>query len=164
MLVYGHAVASEVAYNENMDGTIARLLRRLGAVPPATGRDAALAVDGVWWDSTVALPAKQLVRRRAFEIGPTVTPWLVTEAPASNHAKQRVAEVCAGNDRPITLHNPDACADGSMHSTPWRPRDGERGDRRARLPFPRPGDHRITQADFLAIIATIQVANKAESA
>ena len=58
-LVYGYGVASEAAYNENMHVTIARLLHRLGAQPVEIGHDAALAVDGTWWDSGVALPAKE---------------------------------------------------------------------------------------------------------
>ncbi|MGH7785782.1 MAG: DUF4056 domain-containing protein [Candidatus Binatia bacterium] len=163
-LVYGHGVASEVAYNENMNDLIARLLRRLGALPAADGRQAALAVDGLWWDSSVALPAKQLVRRRNFAIGTSVAPWLVTDAPVSSDAKRRIAAACAGSAQPIDMRNPDTCAAGQM-----------RFDRVATVeivvgaeliargfPLPRRGDPRITQADFPSIITAIRAANATE--
>jgi hypothetical protein len=163
-LVHGHAVATEAAYNENMNVTVARLLRRLGAVPAPIGRDAAIAVDGLWWDSTVALPAKQLVRRRAFEIGTTLKPWLVTQGAASSIAKHRVAEACAGRDSPVTLSNPDTCAQGRVPFDSIASIEIEVSDALAArgFPFPRAGEPRVTQRDFPAIIAAIRAANAAE--
>lgn len=163
MLVHGHAVASEAAYNENMNVTVAALLRRLGAVPGRVGRSAALAVDGLWWDSSVALPAKQLVRRRAFDVGEMLTPWLVTQGAVSSNYKQRVLEVCAAGEAPVTLRNPDTCASGNVRfdtvatiEVDVSPQVAARG-----FPFPRDG-HRVTQKDFPDIIASIRAANAVE--
>ena len=163
-LVYGYGVASEAAYNENMHVTIARLLHRLGAQPVEIGHDAALAVDGTWWDSSVALPAKQLLRRRNFSEGPHLTPWLVTESPASSHFKASIAAACADSGGPVTLSVPETCAGpkvpcGDIASVEITVSDAvaARG-----FPFPRLGDPRVTQADFPAIIAAIRAANATE--
>lgn len=160
-LVYGHGVASEAAYNENMNITVARMLRRLGALSADQGREAADAVDGLWWDSRVALPARELVLRRSFDIGTTLTPWLVTDASVSNAPRSRIAEACAGRDTPVRLANPDTCAAGTVRFDSLATIEitvdeaiAERG-----FPFPRAGDRRITQADFPAIIARLRAAN-----
>lgn len=163
MLVHGHAVATEAAYNENMNVTIARLLGRLGAVPAKVGRSAALAVDGLWWDSAVALPAKQLVRRRSFDAGTMLTPWLVTRGAASSKFKQRVAEACGGEEEPVTLRNPDTCASGNVRFDSLATIEVDVGPVVAArgFPFPR-GDRHITQRDFPDIIASIKAANAIE--
>ena len=110
-LVYQYAVTSEASYNENLDSALRMILGRLGAQPADGGQLAARAVDGLWWDSRVALPAKGLVTRRNFAIDDPLVPWLVQSAPASSEAAAAVAAVC-GAAAAVPLTNPSHCVTG----------------------------------------------------
>ncbi|HUI24477.1 MAG TPA: DUF4056 domain-containing protein, partial [Candidatus Kryptonia bacterium] len=163
ILVYEFAVTSEAAYNENMNAAVRRVLQRLGAVRSKLGIEALRAVDGVWWNSKVALPAKNLLLRRNFQIGTELTPWLVAQAPLSNPPKLAVAEACAGEVKPIVLRNPDTCASDLVRFDTVATFELEVEESiAARFPFPRPGSRHITQADFPAIVAQIRAENAVE--
>ena len=163
-LVYGYGVASEAAYNENMHEAIARLLLRLGAQPAPIGRDAAKAVDGLWWDSTIALPAKQLLKRRNFSTGAQLRPWLATQSPASSEFTARVAAACADSGGPVSLSVPETCAGPHMPCDEIATVEITVSDAVAArgFPFPRAGDRRVTENDFEAIVAAVRAANAEE--
>jgi hypothetical protein len=161
-LVYQYAVTSEASYNENMESALRIILGRLGAVPAETGRLAARAVDGVWWNSQVALPAKDLVLRRNFGIGDALAPWIVQQAPVSNVDKQTVLQACGGAT-PIVLHRADTCVNGTPYADYAQveievdPALVARG-----FPLPRPGSHTVTNRDFPFIVERIRAQNAAQ--
>jgi len=70
-------IGSEEQFNRAMDIAIHRRLRDLGAQPTDSTVEAFRAVDGRWWDSRRRVPDPDLVRRRNFELGPEILPWLV---------------------------------------------------------------------------------------
>lgn len=161
-LIYQGAVVSEASYNENMNGGMRVILERMGAQPAEIGRRAAHAVDGQWWDSRVALPAKRLVLRRNFETGISINPWLVQQAPVSNEDKAAITALC-GEPEPIALRNPDTCVTGRAFADYAEieievdPALAERG-----FPFPRPDSRMINQRDFASVINHIRAQNAAE--
>ena len=157
-LVYQYAVTSEASYNENMNSALRMILQRMGAVPGESGRRAARAVDGQWWDSRVALPTKGLVTHRNFGIGTEVTPWLVVQAPVSNEDKAAILAQC-GEPAPIVLRNPDTCVTG-VHFADYAAVEIEVDPALMARGFPLPPT--ITQRDFPAIIEKITAQNAAE--
>ncbi len=161
-LVYQYAVTSEASYNENMGSALRMILARLGALSGDMGRRAARAVDGVWWDSRVPLPAKGLVTRRNLEIGTLMSPWLVQQAPVSNEDKAAIADLC-GEPKGITLRNPDTCVTGRAYED-YAEIEIEVDDALAQrgFPFPRSDSRKITQRDFPYILDQIRRQNAAE--
>ena len=150
------AADTDTLYEANMNVWLARTLERLGAQPVDVGRAAIFAVDGKWWDSTRRLPDKRLTVRRNLDIGPLVTPWLVSDAGIDATATALLEQHCGADVRPTVLRNPD-----DFRGVPLRevatleigvdPALVARG-----LPLPRQSNA-ITQADFPAIVASIAV-------
>ena len=161
-LVYQYAVTSEASYNENMGSALRMILTRLGALPGEMGSRAARAVDGLWWDSRVPLPAKGLVTRRNLEIGTLVSPWLVQQAPVSSEDKAAIAALC-GELKGISLRNPDTCVTGRACDDYAEIEIVVDDALAARgFPFPRSDSRRITQRDFVYILDKIRQQNAAE--
>jgi hypothetical protein len=161
-LVYQYAVTSEASYNENMASALRAVLTRLGALAADDGRRAARAVDGLWWDSRVALPAKSLVIRRNLMTGPALSPWLVSEAPISNEDKLAVIGRC-GDAAGIVLRNPDTCVTGTAFADYAEIAiDVEEALAARGFPFPRAESRRITQRDFAGVVERIREQNAAE--
>jgi hypothetical protein len=158
-LVYQYAVTSEASYNENLDSALRMILGRLGAQPADSGQLAARAVDGLWWDSRVALPAKGLVTRRNFDVADPLVPWQVQSAPASSEAAAAVASAC-GAAAAVPLSNPTHCVTGPSFAD-LAEIEIAVDDALARrgFPFPRPGSRFITQRDFPFIIDRIRAEN-----
>jgi hypothetical protein len=120
-------------------------------------------LDGLWWDSTVSLPDKALVRRRNMGYGPTLTPWLASHATPSSESTRKVAEYCKDADQPLVLQLLEDYA-----GAPFREKvrlEIEVSDElidREHFPLPRPGSRQITQEDFPAIISHIRAENEQE--
>jgi uncharacterized protein DUF4056 len=161
VLIYGNQVTSEAAYNEGINGSIAGLLQLFGATPGDVGRLAMRSVDGVWWDSTTALPDKRLVLRRNMNYGVPLTPWLASRAQPSREVNRQIAEYCGNRDTPIVLEIPDDYA-GMPFSEKVQLQIDVSDDLAASLPLPHPGSRRLTQEDFPTMISHIRAENEQE--
>ena len=163
VLIYGNEVTSEAAYNESMNAAIPGLLQRLGGCPGEVGQMAMRSVDGLWWDSTVPLPEKALVRRRNMDYGAALTPWLVSRATPSSESTRKIAEYCKGADQPIVLQMPDDYAGVPFgEKVRLEIEVSEELADHEHFPLPRPGSRLITQEDFPAIISHIRAENEQE--
>jgi hypothetical protein len=100
--------ASEPEYNRAVDGWFARALELLGAVPRDLGNDVTRALDGLWWDSSRRVPDPQLVRRRYFEIGDPIRPWLAPPPALPEGVRRALHAACAGDHAPVVLTNPSS--------------------------------------------------------
>ncbi len=81
-------------YSRNMDFALEAVLRRLGALPRQGTREAAAAVDGLWWDSSRRLPEREVVIRRNFEGGPLLVPWRVPRRLQSAALRESMRRHC----------------------------------------------------------------------
>ena len=80
LLMQSDSAATDSLYDQNMDRWLQATLRYLQPVSAAAGKAAMYLVDGVWWDSKARLPDPRLVLRRNFDVGPEITPWLISRA------------------------------------------------------------------------------------
>jgi len=99
-IVRRHAAPSELAYNRAVPAVLKDALGKLGALPQDATRRAFEYVDGIWWDSTKRIPDNQLVRRRYFNIGPTLYPWTLSDAQPSATlvaARKEFDEACGAD-------------------------------------------------------------------
>jgi len=149
--------SDEIDYNNAMNAWMSVAFKRMQVTTKASATEAMYAVDGRWWDSTKRIPDWQLVLRRNFETGSSLKPWLVSMAFAPGPGP---SVGCDDAGPALRLRNPSSF-------------EGVRFDRDATLqidvddifaangfPFPRKS-HRITQADFPAIIEQIRRENSA---
>lgn len=71
------AARTETLYNDSVDHWLGEVLEELGAVDRDLAREAAYAVDGLWWDSRRGVTDMALVRRRYMNVEMPLVPWLV---------------------------------------------------------------------------------------
>ena len=155
-IITNRETRSQEEYDEAMDAWIPEALRRLGAVPREYGRQAMKAVDGLWWDSTKALPDNKLVTRRYLNVGPAQAGWIVTDAFPSEKLDPAIAKMCAGQPPPLPLEVPERIGDKRIDElvkleltfTGWMPEEG--------FPFPVKKGSSILQSDFPVIVAAIR--------
>ena len=102
---------TEHLYNESVAVWLDEILRHLGAVSAATGREAMFAVDQHWWDSTQKLPDPRLVLRRNLDVGDPIAPWLVPERLTTPALRAGLARECVTGTEPQLLPRPDAIGD-----------------------------------------------------
>lgn len=76
------ALASELDYDHAMDVLLTGALRALDARPLGETRAALDQVEGEWWRRAVAVPERELLARRNFDIGPELRPWQIPEPEA----------------------------------------------------------------------------------
>jgi len=153
-IVANREARSHEEYDQAMDAWIAEALRRLGAVSRDDGRRAMKAVDGIWWDSTKALPDNALVIRRYLNLGPALPGWLVTDAFPEDKLDPALRRMCPQEPPPLTLEVPerlgdqkiDALVTVEMTFTGWVPQG---------FPVAAAKGGTVTQADFPAIMAGI---------
>ncbi|MBW2313577.1 MAG: DUF4056 domain-containing protein [Deltaproteobacteria bacterium] len=101
-IIHRRAARTEKLYNASVAAWMEEVLEHLGAVPASVGRDAAAAVDGLWWDSNARVPDNRLVLRRNFDVGERIEPWLVPDALAPPSLRA----ACGGTPAPLGLSNP----------------------------------------------------------
>ncbi|APR85441.1 Hypothetical protein A7982_10790 [Minicystis rosea] len=154
-IIVNRELRSRDEYNHAMDAWITEALRRLGVVTKEASRRAMKSVDGLWWDSTRALPDWKLVLRRNLETGATLRPWLLSDAipVESQNAEQR--HMCAGAPPPVSLDVPQRLGDRKIEDlvtielevTDWIP---------AGFPISVAKGTTLTTADFPALLAGIR--------
>ena len=150
---------TDTLYEANMNVWLRRVLERLGAQPATVGRPAMFAVDGQWWDSRRRLPDKRLTLRRNLDIGPSLTPWLVSDAGIDPATSALLDEHCGADVRPVVLRNPSDYRGLPLREVATLEIDVSPALVRRGFPLPRPDSTRITQDDFPAIVAAIAVEN-----
>jgi hypothetical protein len=123
-------------------------------VPAAT--EAMRAVDGLWWDSTKRIPDFALVRRRNFEIGAELRPWLVPPSKFGEHLRA----ACGPEPATLAIVNPD-----SMNGVDFSEQASlviDLPDHLAAVEPFRSIGRRITQKDFPRIVAYLRGAAASE--
>ena len=161
-IIEARGAETDSLYEATMNIWLRRVLDRLGAQPATVGRPVMYAVDGVWWDSRRRLPDKRLTLRRYLDTGPTLAPWLVSEAGIDAKTTALLDERCGADVRPIVLRNPDTYRGIPLRDVATFEIDVGPALARRGFPFPRPDSRQITQEDFPAIIAAIAVDNDAQ--
>jgi len=146
-------------YEASMNIWLRQVLERLGAQPAEVGRTAMFGVDGVWWDSRRRLPDKRLTLRRYLDTGPTIAPWLVSDAGVDDAVSALLDEHCGTDVRPIVLRNPDSYRGIALREVATLEFDVSPAMARNGFPFPRPDSRLVTQEDFPSIIAAIGLDN-----
>ncbi len=143
-------------YDQSMDLWLPATVSHLQPVSAAAGKAATHLVDGVWWDSTARLPDPHLVLHRNFDIGDTITPWLISDAYTSPEMEAWIDRECGGKDQAVPLQRPLSLHGVKFSDLLTLEIDVDVPDP---FPFPRPGSTRITQADFRAVIDSIRQEN-----
>lgn len=152
--------STDQIYERNMNAWVPRALERVVAVPASLGQAAMKSVDGTWWDSTKILPDNQLVRRRNLELGPHLTPWRVPLDGATGEAGTALRRACTGAPA-LVLRTPDSLAGTKLAGLVTLEIDVT-AEIATRFPFPNPSSHRVTQADFPALVTAIRADMRAE--
>jgi hypothetical protein len=103
-LLAGPVLQSTKNFNDAVDVVLADSLAKLKPVLMAETKAAMDKVDGRWWDSSKKLPSDndQFLLRRNFDVGPQVTPWLVT-----------ASGVTCPSPTPVVLTVPEKTPNGS---------------------------------------------------
>lgn len=146
------AAVNDTSYNRTIDRWTRTALRDLGALDRSGGVAAADRVDGLWWDSSRAVPDERLLLRRNFDISPVVRPWTVEQSRRGDFGP------CGADPEPVPLVIPDALGEvgfADFVSLRLRPEPGLA----TRMPT---GSAEISQADFPAIVASIREAARLE--
>jgi len=97
-------------YQRSMDEAIAEVLERLEPLPREVARLAADAVDGYWWDSSQTVTHRDFVRRRNFDSGPLLVPWLVPRGRQSTALQQALRSTCRRGSATVPLAVSDTFA------------------------------------------------------
>jgi hypothetical protein len=142
-------------YNHAFDSWFARTLEMLGAVPAELGNEVTVALDGLWWDSSRRLPDVNLVKRRNFDAGDPVAPWLAPDSVLPEKTRRALHQACGADREPIVFANP-ARARGIVIADYLNLEIEPDKEIAAQEPFKSMGRSQITQADFPAIIAVIR--------
>ncbi len=149
-IILSHEAGDDVEYARAMNAWIKVALERMQVTTKAAATTAIYAVDGRWWDSSKPLPDWQLLRRRNFDIGPSMKPWLVSMAFAPEPGP---SIGCESAGPPLRLRSPPAFDGVRFDHDATLEIDVDDGVAANGFPFPRRRRRRITQADFPRIIA-----------
>jgi hypothetical protein len=158
-IVLGRGARSDIEYGANMDAWIKQTLARLVPVPLADSRAAMAAVDGAWWDSSKRIPDWTLVKRRQFDPGPVLKPWILEDARPGSNGVVKPLTRCRDAGAPLVFRVPDG-----FDGVPFRKYvtiEFDVGDELAAggFPFPRADSRRVTQEDFPFVIDAARRAN-----
>jgi hypothetical protein len=148
-IISSHDIGDDDEYDRAMDAWIKTALKRMQVTSKESATVAIYAVEGRWWDSSRRLPDWRLLLRRNFEVGPSLTPWLVSMAFASERAP---SIGCDDAGPPLRLRSP-ASFEGVRfdHDATLEIAVEDRVAANG-LPFPHRRTRRITQADFPWIV------------
>jgi len=151
-VISSRGARSDIEYGVNMDAWIKRMLERLGAVPLEDSQAAMRAVDGAWWDSEKRIPDWTLVKRRQFETGPFMRPWLLEDATPGARGAVAALSRCKGSKPPLVLHILDGFSGAYFRD--YATIEFEVDDLLVNdgFPLPHPDRRLVTQEDFPMII------------
>lgn len=160
-MVYNNEADSRSQYDLNMNIWIQGVLRRLGAVKLEDARLATKLVDGLWWDSTKAIPDFKLVTRRNLKIDSPVSPWIVEDSLPPERITPLVTKMCAKQPPMLPLSYPEQIGDEKIDSllkiefefSSWIPDN---------FPVPAQKGVTFTQAEFPKIMEDIRRQGEAE--
>lgn len=114
--------------------------------------------DGAWWDSQKRIPDWTLVKRRRFDTGHLLRPWLLEDASPGTNGAVEPLEVCRDADPPLVLHIHEGYS--GIQFRDYATLEFDVQDLLADAGFPFPGAGRsVTQADFQTIIEKTRHAN-----
>ncbi len=150
---------SEALYNEAVGNWIQGVLEHLGAVPRPLARQAATAVDGLWWSSKARLPDRDHTLRRNFQFD-VQTPWLVPASRLADPAFAELRAACGDNPTPVTVVAPQSIEGHKFEK--WVTIEFQLEKKLAGSePFPSYGSS-VTQKDLPDIIAVNRKQNEEE--
>lgn len=155
-VAFDRSARTDDLYNRSVDAWLKVVLAELGATSRKKGREAMRAVDGLWWDSRAMLPDTALVLRRNLDVGPTLTPWLIPDALAT----ESLRNTCGEGVKAVSLPDPSVFRDipiDQFATLEIAPEDRLR----EQPPFDALGP-RITQHDFPAILEVARQQIRAE--
>jgi hypothetical protein len=106
-IMLSRGARTDVEYGLSMDSWIHQALERLDAMPLRTSQKAMHELDGAWYDSQRPIPDWKMVKRRNFDIGPLLHPWLVQDASPgipdrssrSQRARRPLRPCCCASSR-----------------------------------------------------------------
>ena len=158
-IILGKGARSDEEYGVGMDAWIQRMLERLGAVSLADSQEAMRRLDGAWWDSEKRIPDWTLVKRRSFETGPYLHPWLLRDATPGAKGPVEPLDACKDAAPPLVYHIHEGFA--GMAFDDYATVEFDLHDLLVENGFPIPSDgsRRVTHRDFPAIIASVRKAN-----
>jgi hypothetical protein len=124
----------------------------LGVVPVETAREVMDSVDDVFWSSSRSIPDWRITKRRKFDRGPKVAPWVVHAGAHSRGARA----ACKPDAAPVTLAveneldglSIDGIADIDVVVSDRLVRKG--------LPLSRPDDRHIVESDYQSLIEAVR--------
>jgi hypothetical protein len=158
-IILSHGARSDEEYALSMDAWIQTMLERLGAVSMERSRAAMHAADGAWWDSEKRIPDWTLVKRRQFETGPQIRPWLLEEATPGSKGPVEPLPECRDAAPPLVLRVPDGIYGAAFSDYATLEFEVDETLATNGFPFPRPGGRMVTQDDFSHIIEATRGAN-----
>ncbi len=159
-LLYRHGARTERVYNRSVDAWFARILEVLGGVPRKAGLEAAMAVEGLWWDAERRVPDNALVMRRNLEIGERIAPWLVPPERVGSALEEALRASCGEAREPLVLDN-EISIDGIVFSDLVTFEVEVDDALLAQEPFASLG-RTVTQRDFPAIVERVREQARSE--
>ncbi len=148
-IILVHDTSNDAEYDRAMNAWIQVAFRRMQATTKESATAAIYAVDGRWWDSSKPLPDWHLLRRRNFDVGPSLKPWLVPMAFAPEPGP---SIGCDNAGPPLRLRSPSSFEGVRFENDATLEIEVEDRVAANGFPFPHRGTRRITQADLPAII------------
>jgi hypothetical protein len=142
-------IASRRDWDLAMTAWLRATMDVLGTVPGDTARELMNSVDEVFWSSSHWIPDWRITRRRKFDRGPVVEPWVV-------HAEHERAETCDAAAAPVLLPvsddldgvSVDAVAEIDIAASDWLVRHD--------FPLPRAPSRHIVEDDFAGLIEAVR--------
>ena len=102
-IIRNRLAADNEFYSHNVSLWIEGVLDWLGAVPRKSTKAYLKAVDQNWWDSSIRIPGKYVVRLRNYDLANRQTPKLITPLLTEEQRKDPLLEACPMDSQPQAL-------------------------------------------------------------
>jgi len=110
-LDYEEVLQSEASFGLAMEKAIYATIEDLGPLDRQGSVAAMEATDGLWWDSTVPIPHREVVIRRERDIDADHEPWLIPPGYGSPELRQTLLRVCGPDPVPERIRIADRFPD-----------------------------------------------------